>query len=260
MDRSFLSLTPVVQASRRFVCIRPLSYENEEEARYLKSLLVGRSGEMENTTFCFLSADAGRFLSRPARGVQQLFRDAASMAEWMNQTADAETDRKEVTAPAPLPKVPNVRLGINVAAADNQPVVVLQAEGAKDAPRLERELAALAWSPGFIGRLTFTVAARAADLGSVPGAEKALGVLVIQPDRFGQKGTLLARAAETASAEQIAAALREGLKKFRPNPVGGMEHVWEGIQQGVFWETLLPVTDPMEARARERSRRQSGRQ
>ena len=49
MDRSYLSDIKVVEASRKFVCIRPISYEDEAENKFLKSFGAGRSGDVENT-------------------------------------------------------------------------------------------------------------------------------------------------------------------------------------------------------------------
>src|SRR5947208_9294909 len=88
MDRSFLSLTPVVQASRRFVCIRTLTYENAEERDFQRALFIGRSGDVENTTVCFLAPDGKLPLSRAGRGLGQLFRSADQMAGWMDQAAE----------------------------------------------------------------------------------------------------------------------------------------------------------------------------
>ena len=63
MDRSYLSLNPVVQASRRFVCIRTLTYEDAEERDFQRALFIGGSGDVENTSFCFLSPDAKQKIS-----------------------------------------------------------------------------------------------------------------------------------------------------------------------------------------------------
>lgn len=258
MDRSFLSLAPVIQASRRFVCIRPLSYESAEEAAYLRRLFVGRAGDIENTTCAFLSADGKRLLTRPSRGLQELFRDASSLATWMNQMADEQDalngDVKPAASETPLPVVSNVRLAINVAAADDRPLVVLRPGDLRVRLRAQKALAELAGKEEFIGRFTFVVAAGKTDLAKVEGAGTEPGLLVVQPDRFGQKGSVLARSAETADPKLLAAALREGLKKYHPNPPAGPAHVRDGQRAGVFWDTKLPVTDPLEAQARERTR------
>ena len=50
MDRSFLSDAAVIASSRKFVCIRLATYESESEAKILKSIFLGRSGDLENTS------------------------------------------------------------------------------------------------------------------------------------------------------------------------------------------------------------------
>ena len=60
MDGSFLSDADVVAASRKFVCIRLSTYEDAEEAEFLRSIYVGRSGDLENTVFAILSPDGKR--------------------------------------------------------------------------------------------------------------------------------------------------------------------------------------------------------
>ena len=47
MDRSYLSDPAVVAASRSFVCVRLLTYENAREAELLRGIFRGRSGELE---------------------------------------------------------------------------------------------------------------------------------------------------------------------------------------------------------------------
>src|SRR5436305_8036895 len=128
MDRSFLSQAPVIDASRRFVCVRLTTYENREEGEFLKSFRVTRSGELENTVFTILSPDGKRQLARAARSARQTFGDAPRMAETMNRIAGEHEQKAVVGQPAQLPKVPNVRLAVNVASCDNRPLVVLFAE------------------------------------------------------------------------------------------------------------------------------------
>src|SRR2546421_4231875 len=119
MDRSFLSQPEVIAASRKFVCIRLLSYENKNEAAYLKAICPTRSGELENTVVCMLSPDAKKMLSPAARGTQQLFGNAANMASSLNKVAETIESKP---ASLDLPEVANVRLGLDVAASDKQPL------------------------------------------------------------------------------------------------------------------------------------------
>src|SRR5437868_6008358 len=126
MDRSFLFQPEVITASRRFVCVRLTTYESKGEADFLQSLLRTRSGELENTVFTLLSPDGKRQLARASRSARQTFGDAGRMAATMNRIADEYAARPATGGPLPpLPQVANVRLAVNVAACDNQPLVVL---------------------------------------------------------------------------------------------------------------------------------------
>src|SRR5437764_10308163 len=130
MDRSFLSLTPVVQASRRFVCIRTLTYEDAAERDFQRALFIGRSGDVENTTFCILAPDGKAPITWAGRGIRQVFQSPDQMAGWMDRAADYyEHERKQAGLnPEPLtalPLIATVRLALNTAAADDRPLVVL---------------------------------------------------------------------------------------------------------------------------------------
>src|SRR5262245_12662671 len=88
MDRSFLSRPEVIAASRKFVCIRLASYENEQENKFCESLFLGRSGEVENTTFAILGPDGKQRLSRAGRSTKSAFADASQMAKAMAEIAE----------------------------------------------------------------------------------------------------------------------------------------------------------------------------
>jgi hypothetical protein len=45
------------------------------------------------------------------------------------------------------------------------------------------------------------------------------------------------------------------VKTWQPEDKTFSNHVREGHKLGVFWQTQTPVTDPQEARARERGKR-----
>jgi hypothetical protein len=257
MDRSFLSQPEVIAASRRFVCVRLTTYENAEEAEFLQSLLRTRSGEVENTVFTLLSPDGKRHLARASRSARQTFGDAGRMAETMNRVANEYAARPAAgEAPPALPQVANVRLAVNVAACDNQPLVILLGPDAAARQRLEEQLRPLAWSEAFLGRFVYATASAAKDLANVADVRGTAGLLVVQPDHFGTQGTVLKQAGPDASREALVQCLQEGLSLHQRRDRSFGNHVREGHQKGVFWETAIPVTDPMERNARERGRRQ----
>ena len=250
MDRSFLSQPEVIAASRPFVCIRLTTYENKKEADLLKSIFVGRSGDVENTTFTILSPDGKQTLVRPGRSARHSFASAADMAAALNRITKQHEVRKTEAEPA-LPKVPSVRLALDVAACDNQPLVVLAARAAETLGPLEGRVRTLAWSSDFLGQAVYATTTDLADLKSIDEVPAGGGLLVIQPDRFGLKGRVLAHAAVDAAATELARTLQAGIAQHRRVDKTFENHVREGHRLGVFWETLIPVTDPMEKRARE---------
>jgi hypothetical protein len=256
MDRSFLSRPEVIAASRQFVCVRLATYEDKEEAAFLKSFNVTRSGELENTVYCILSPDGKQKLVRAARGIRQVFGSPAQMAESMNRIAQQHQAKE---APARLPLVANVRLALDVAASDNQPLVVLIAKDEPTRKALERQVAALAWSKELIGRFVYTSTTNAKELSELEGIDRAAGLVVIQPDKFGLKGKVLKQSKSGTPPEKLAQTLRSAALAFERQEKTFQNHVREGQRQGVFWETQVPVTDPMERNARERGRRQAPR-
>ena len=80
-------------------------------------------------------------------------------------------------------------------------------------------------------------------------------MIVVQPDRFGTKGKLLQQIGAAVSHDELVQGLQKAPSLYQPSDKSFGSHVRQGQQQGVFWETVLPVTDPMELRARERGRR-----
>lgn len=254
MDRSFLSQKEVIAASRQMVCIRLATYENADEAAMLKRLLRTGSGELENTVFCIFAPDARTKLVRASREIGQLFASPQDFAAALDQAAERYRAKPDAGA-APLPEVTTVKLALNVAAADNMPLVVVGPGEPAATGGVKEALAKLAWSPEFIGHFVYATAATADDLRAVSGVTAGNGVLVVQPEKFGRSGTILARSAAGADAAGLADTLRSGLKRFQGEDKSFSDHVREGHRKRVFWETPVPVTDPMEQRARERGRR-----
>jgi hypothetical protein len=249
MDRSFLSQPVVVAASRRFVCARLATYEDEAEGKFLKSLVRTRSGELENSVFAILGPDAKEQLVRPGRSMRSAYADAQAMADGMDRLADKYQPKAEVSA---LPLVSDVRLALDVASADGQPLVVVVAKDAGKRKELEETVAKLAWSKGFVGRFVYAACGGGDDLAGVKGADAGAVLLVVQPDKFGLTGAVIA---QTADAAKLAATLAAGAKGFVREEKAFRTHVRDGQRDGVFWETKTPVSDPQEAAARERGRK-----
>ena len=251
MDRSFLSRPEVIAASREFVCVRLATYEDPVEAKFVQWLVRTGSSELENTAFCLLAPDGKKKLSRAARGTEQVYADAAAMAADMRRVVGQYSPKAALTS---LPLMANPRLALDVAAADGLPLVVIVGKDTGTRQRSHDRLAKLAWTQEFLGRFVYAEAF-VKDVLGVPGITVDSGVVVIAPDKFGQKGSVLRQVDASATVDALAEAMRTAMAEYQAPAKTFQTHVREGQRQGVFWETRVPVTDPMENAARQRGRR-----
>ncbi len=241
------------------MAIRPATYESAREAAYLKSLIgPTRSGDLENSVFGILSSDGKTPLTRVHRGPDHVFGTAPKMVEGMNKIAQTHPPLAESTKGNRVsPSIVSMRLALNIASCENQPLVVL-APGAT--PEHEKELTRIFFDSNQKGRFVLT-RATVGDLGQIEGAESAKGstVLVVQTNPFGTKGKILAKANPEDGPSALERVILEGSKAYVPAPKGlpgdsvYRSHLQTGFDEGIFWDTKVPVTDLGEARARNRN-------
>ena len=255
MDRSFLSNAAVVEASRKFVCIRLMTYEDEKEAEFMKSIYLGRSGQLENTTFAILSPDGKTKLTKTGRGPFHEYRSGRDMAAGMNQIAlrYQQSESAKYTDPK-LPEAKSVDLALNVSAADNLPLVVVYGKDEKQIEKLNSQLRPLVWSDEFAGEFCFASTNDAADLKPILGNHNLNSILVVEPDQFGVSGKVVARLDASTTKEKIALNLKLVLAKHKAIPKSHDSHVQLGIQLGLDWQSEIPETDQQSVRARQRAR------
>ena len=153
-----------------------------------------------------------------------------------------------------LPLVATVKLGVNMAAADNQLLAIVVGKDAVARKSLEDKLAALIWDDEFVGRFVLA-SGTADDLATVEGKKRAAGLLIVEPEQFGRSAKVVLSVAPDASLVRIATELRNAVAQFKPTEKTFKNHVRFGQSQGVFWEPRIPVTDPMEINARERGKK-----
>lgn len=256
MDGSFLSDADVVAASRDFVCIRTLTYEDAEEAKFLSTIYTGRSGQLENTTFGILSPDGRQKLTRTGRAPFHEYRDSKDMAEGMKEIAGryaGATDQR-FTDPA-LPITPRLDLALNVAAADQLPLVVLIPENEEQKNEIIEALRRVVWTEALAGQFVFNIVDDREELKPLTGLnDGATGAFVVQPDEFGMTGAIMIQIDWNKPTSQVDRQLREVVAKY-PRPYKDHNrHVQQGIELGVDWKSQIPETDPESVRARKRMR------
>ena len=234
-----LSKESVVAASRKFICIRPLTYEDKVEADYLRKMFAPR-GFLENTVFAIMDPKTTKYLAGPGRGPDWSFpgadQDASIMARGLDKMAAAFKAKEK---PASLPLVKDLRFGMNVAACDNVPLVALTGT-AEEQAALREKVAKLSWDERFIGQFSFTTAP-SDDLKKVIGEVKPAGISIVAPDEFGAKGKLLGF---VPTYGDLGEGLANALAAFKPlNHTDHRGHLQRGVRLGIRWKTAIPCED-----------------
>ena len=227
----------------------------------MRNIFSSRSGKVENTTFSILSPDGKKSLVRAARSPDWSFRNASAMSTDMIRIADQFPGAKQLSeSKPPLPLAADVRLGVNIAAGDNMPIAILYAENDAERSALVERVAKLSWQTEFIGRFCFAIAKDAADFKPLGDHKPTNGILIARPGTFGLTATAISQANIDATDEQLAEAMRKGADQFKPlSKKQFRNHVRAGVENSVYWETKLPVTDAMENRARQTTKKQIDR-
>ena len=252
MDKSFLSDERVVTASRQFVCVRLSTYESQIEADFLKKIFVGRSGELENTTFAVLSPDTKRQLVAAGRAPHR-FRNADQLAARLEGIADRYPASKTAQFTDPLPpQLDRVDLALNVAACDTLPLIVTCLEDANQRQVVERELARLAWTEALAGQFIYVATSNVRELQPLNGRDGQSSIMVVHPGPYGLTGRVIHQS-KTVDA-RFSRVLEQILADFPRTPKNYREHRSVGLQLGLNWETNIPATDPQATRAKSRAR------
>ncbi len=256
--------------SRKLICVRLATYENKLEGEFLTTIFTGRSGLLENTTFAFLAPDGKTRLGRAGRGPQMIVEDRGGRGRGqrrgpprggppeMGQGVDEKSAKglaalmeryaKQYKAKAEIETLPqglDFRRALNVAACDNQPLVVAYAKSASTHTAMEQRLAKLAWSEDFVGRMQYLVVSKKDELKAVEKLPAHEGIYFLQPDRFGIEAAVLGSAKTGATEKDLDTLFRKSLAKFETFKKETRSHKRAARKEGVeSWETEIPVTDP----------------
>ena len=238
-----------MEASRKFVCVRLATYENQAEADFNKKVHIGKSGFVENSTFGILSPDGKKKLTRTGRAPFYEYRNANAMAKGMNKIASEYKVADDTVFSDPtLPYIAELDLAINVAAADQLPLVIVVGNDPVKTQELEAKLLPLAWSNTFAGQFDYVAADGEDDFKPVLGIEGDLktmnSLLIIEPGKFGLTATVLAQLDASASAQQIEKALSNAITGMERPYRNHRAHVKKGIELGVEWDTKTPHHRP----------------
>lgn len=222
-----------------------MTYESAEEAKILRS--IWGQGDLQNTVFAILDP-YGRSIVNGQRSPMRVFRDASDMATYMDKVA---AHFRGYGSPTWLPVVDTVRLGLNVAACDNRPLVIVVAATKTERDILQAKMAPTAWSDRLVGKLVYT-AGSPSELRNIRGVRISSGYLFVKPDEFGTEGEVVAQLGSTATASALASAAQQAAGINFLEKVSHREHVMRGRRSGKSWETAIPVTDQKALQAQQR--------
>lgn len=231
--------------------MRPQTYENADEFEILGYVFSGRSG-LQNTSFAILDPE-GKKLTRGSRSPSMTYGSAPRFAAGLDEIAGRYGERAKPIAALPVTR--DLRLGLNVAAADMRPLVVVRGEDAADARRLEAEVAKIAWSKERVGTCHYVVLEAGTAFG---GLAPEVGVTVVQPDPYGLGGEVLAHVGRDAKAAALAAGIAKGVAAHDVATREHRAHIREARRRGISWETATPVTDDHARRGGQTGRRGDG--
>ncbi len=268
MDRSFLSDKDVIAASRKFVCVRLATYENAEENQVLKRMFAP-GGVLQNTVFAILAPNGRTHLVRSGRSPVWAFggnrgpgihTQPVSAIKNMAQTMQAIARKYPGKAPAaqesvPLPYLSDVRLALNVAAADRQPLVAVYSPDSDQRRRMEQTLSPIVWSGQFIGTAQYVAAQNKTEFKSIKGYTNQTGFVIIQPGTFGLTGKVIGVIPADTPAAQRQSQLASALARHTPSRLSYNQHRQAGVQAGARWQSKTPVTDGAGGRPGRRGRR-----
>jgi len=264
IDDGWLTHNDIIEVAQNFVCIRLTSYESQSEAEFIEKL----RGNPVNTAFAILTPQGEPALKVQGlgRGPSELFSDTADMVKQMNEVV-AKYGATDVAQTPMLPVTLSAKLGLAVASADLQPLVLVVASDPTARAALEAKVAKLAWSKDFQGFFTYANAANTKSLVLSSGANNGAAntsssnaantaaitkdsVLIIEPDIFGAAGKIVAQ----ISASDVDTQLPGAMKSARTNHVR-MEKSREQLKrmalaQGIYFETGIPVSGKREAEDR----------
>lgn len=177
------------------------------------------------------------------------------MARYMRQVAEKYA-AKETKTPS-LPKLKDVRLALNVAECDAQPLVVAFGDTAA-LTDIDVRLAKAAFSDSLRGRFVFATSSDVAELERIglnnAGGDLSSGIYVIDPDQFGLKGTQLARLPLESNLDEIVEGLGAVAATQKIEEKSRQQHVRAGKRQNAKWESETPVTDPRSLKTMEKAR------
>ncbi|MDF1814323.1 MAG: hypothetical protein P1V20_19110 [Verrucomicrobiales bacterium] len=230
-----------IEASRNYVCVRLESYESEEHQQLVRSFLNGR---FENTAFCILEPDAETRLTGSSRSPHHIMgRTNDQVIAEMTRIAKLYR-KKGGDREMALQDFHSFRQALNVASADQRLLLFVSGNGG-DLEKVKSTLRPVFADSDVMGRFHLDFADENSDAdwtGTVSRSSDAPGMYLIQADRFGQHGAVVAAIPLTVESADLKSALLEANREFAESEARKVysDHVSEGREKNVFFKNGMP--------------------
>lgn len=201
-------------------------------------------GRFENTAFCLLAPDGKERLSRSGRAPWMAFgrQDENTIAE-MEKIAKQYPPKGDAKTPL-VQDFHSFKQSLNVASGDQRLLLYVAAE-AEQQDDLRDKLSAVLGDDELVGRFHSDFYSKGSDENwaeVIDGEKSKSGLIIIQSDKFGQKGRVVRQLALGAEPKEIKSALLDANQRFAKSEERKVysEHVSEGHREGVQFDTVMP--------------------
>ena len=208
--------------------------------RWLKGVRGG-GGELRNTTFALLYPSGEKALAKTGRSPQMVYKNTDSFAA--NLASLANKFESEVGIKS-LPLIPSLRLGLNIAACDGLPLVVIINDESRKGEKAFSSLAKLSQAESLSGQAHYVLLKDTKEIENLKDYKSGNFVYVLKPDSFGITGRVVAtfRDKETLSLVALGASF-DTAQRPKKTLSDSRQHVREGRRKGITWESQMPRFD-----------------
>ena len=175
-----------------------------------------------------------------------VYKDIDSFASDLSSLASKfdSVNRKEIFRIESLPLMPSLRLGLNIAACDSLPLVVVIEDDSDKQREKFLYLTHLSRNDSLSGQAHYVLLKNTKEIEHLKNYKEDNFVYVLKPDNFGVTGEVVASFQDQSSLSLIALEtafdIAQTPKKYLDD---SRRHVRKGKREGITWESQLPRAD-----------------
>jgi hypothetical protein len=208
--------------------------------RWLKGVRGG-GGELRNTTFALLDPSGEKALARTGRSPQMVYKNIDSFAVNLASLANKFESKVEIKS---LPLIPSLRLGLNIAACDGIPLVVIINNESRKWKKLFSNLVNLSQTDSLSGQAHYVLLKDTKEIENLKDYKSDNFVYILKPDSFGITGRVVAAFRDKEDLSSVALGTAFDTARISKKILSdSRQHVRQGRRKGITWESQMPRAD-----------------